>query len=359
MKPLKLVAANDTFGALNKTIELLQGNLALFITPPEINGLMPEVHGLPDEVHDDVALIVESSGSTGKPKRIELGSQALISSAEASAKHLGGSGQWLLALPINFIAGMNVLVRSVLAETQPVMMNTQLPFTAEAFARSALLMTGEKRFTSLVPAQLKKLAQLAEVDSDLHRVLRSFDAILIGGQAPDWDLVSRLRSEGIKIVVSYGMTETCGGCVYDGTPLEGVGIRVSSGVISISGPMLANGYSPWFETSDLGEFEYGNLKVLGRADRVIISGGLKVSLESIEAEALKIPGVEAVAAAGVSSEWGQSVGLVYVGSPEVSFDSLGKLSRAAKVAKVVRVANLPALPSGKPDLQAIKKLLDG
>ena len=148
MKPLRLIPANDTFRALSSCIEMLDGKIALFITEPELNGLMPEVHGLPDQVSDEVALIVESSGSTGTPKRIELSAQALKASAKASAERLGGEGQWLLALPTKFIAGINVLIRSVIADTQPVIMNTQLPFTADAFFRAASLMTEPKRFTS-------------------------------------------------------------------------------------------------------------------------------------------------------------------------------------------------------------------
>jgi O-succinylbenzoic acid--CoA ligase len=201
-------------------VDVLDNKTAGFITAPEVNGLMPEVHGLSDQVEDSVGLIVESSGSTGVPKRIELSSTALLASAEASAKRIG-SGQWLLALPVNFIGGANVLIRSVVADTQPVIMNTQLPFTAEAFVRGAALMT-ETRYTSLVPAQLAKLAQAAETDSFVFSELRKFEAILLGGQRPDWAVVESLRSKGVNIVISYGMTETAGGCVYDGVPLAGV-----------------------------------------------------------------------------------------------------------------------------------------
>ena len=107
-KPLKLVAANDPFSALIAVADALAGKVALFVTPPELNGLMPEVHGLPDSVDDSVAFIVETSGSTGTPKRVELSVAAALASAHASAKRLGGSGRWLLGLPINYVAGLNV-----------------------------------------------------------------------------------------------------------------------------------------------------------------------------------------------------------------------------------------------------------
>ena len=223
MKKLRVCGANDTFGALNLILDVLEGNCAGFISAPEVNGVLPEV-SLPEEVADDVGLIVESSGSTGSPKQIELSVAALRHSATASLARLGGPGQWLLALTPQFIAGVNVLTRSVLSDSQPVIMNTQVPFTTEAFVRGASLMEGERRYTSLVPAQLQRIA--AEVDSDafLFSTLRKFDAILVGGQAADFALVESLRAKGINIILSYGMAETCGGCVYDGVALDGVAI---------------------------------------------------------------------------------------------------------------------------------------
>ncbi len=357
MKNLKVVPANDTFGALNLMLEVLEGSCAGFISAPEVNGVAPELD-MPSEVDDSIGLIVESSGSTGSPKQIELSVDALKASAEASLARLGGPGQWLMALSPQFIAGANVLIRSVISDTQPVIMNTQVPFTTEAFVRGASLLDGPRRYTSVVPAQLQRIA--AEIDSDafLFSTLRKFDAILVGGQAADFALVEGLRAKGLNIVLSYGMAETSGGCVYDGVPLDGVGIAIRDGRIEISGPVLANGLGGSYLSSDLGEMVDGRLKVLGRADRVIISGGLKVALERVEEAALEIAGVEEVAACSVQSEWGESVGLVYSGSPEASFDQLSQaISQAAKPRKVVRVESLPRLLSGKPDLIACRELL--
>lgn len=357
MKPLRLIPANDTFRALSSCIEMLDGKLALFITDPELNGLMPEVNGLPEQVPSDVGLIVESSGSTGTPKRIEISVSALRASAEASAQRLGGSGQWLLALPTKFIAGINVLVRSVVADTQPIMMNAQLPFTSDAFFRAASLMTEEKRFTSLVPAQLARLLEAVRADAYSLALLRRFDAVLLGGQMPDPLVVAELRELGVNIVISYGMAETAGGCVYDGVPLDGVSVAIRDGRIAISGPTLANGLGEEFLSNDLGELVDGKLTILGRVDRVVISGGHKVSLEAVEQRASEIPGVLEVAAAAITTSWGESVGLAYVGSPEVDFKSLQELSLAAKPYRVLQVAELPMLQSGKPDLVAIAALL--
>lgn len=337
---------------------MLDDKIALFITEPELNGLMPEVNGLPDQVVHEVALIVESSGSTGIPKRIDLSVQALRASAEASAKRLGGHGQWLLALPTKFIAGINVLIRSVIADTQPIMMNAQLPFTADAFFRAACLMTAPKRYTSLVPAQLSRLLEAVRSDSYSLALLKRFDAILLGGQMPDLAVVSELRELGVNIVISYGMTETAGGCVYDGVSLDGVSLAIRDGRIAISSTTLANGLGAEFVTNDLGEILAGKLEVLGRADRVLISGGHKVSLEAVEQKAGQLAGVSEVAAAAITSDWGESVGLVYVGSAAVDFSTLGELSVAAKPKRVLQLETIPRLQSGKPDLVAITKLLN-
>ena len=382
-KPLKLVAANDAFGALVAFADVLDDKYALFITAPEVNGKMPETHGLPDEVDDDVALIVETSGSTGVPKKISLSRKALLASAHAASFALDAddySSQWLLALPTNYIAGANVLIRSVLAGTQPVIMNTSVPFTAEAFARSASLMTGARRYTSLVPTQLARLAAAINdpfspsgKNDFLLAQLRKFEAILVGGQAPQDEVVTALRDLGIKIVITYGMTETCGGCVYDGVALDGVQIDLVGSRIEISGKVLASEIDDdsgvqvlgeRFITNDLGEFdESGRLQILGRIDRVIVSGGLKISLDRVEELARAVPGVAELAATAIADqEWGQRVGIVYLGSPEVADEIAlalaNDLGPAGKPIRVVRTDGVPKLPSGKHDLQAIKRLFE-
>jgi O-succinylbenzoic acid--CoA ligase len=380
MIPLKLVAANDTFGALVALGEVLAAQQAVFITAPEVNGKMPETFGLPDEVEPGVGLIVETSGSTGKPKRVTLSREAILASANAAQVRLGGPGQWLLALPINFVAGANVLIRSLVADTQPVLMNTSVPFTAEAFARAASLMTGSRRYTSLVPTQLARLA--AAIDDPfstsgkndfLLAQLRKFDAILVGGQAPQDAIVAELKALGVNIVITYGMTETCGGCVYDGVPLDGVSVELVGSRVQISGKVLASEISDdsgaqavgsHFITNDLGEFdEDGKLHILGRIDRVIVSGGLKISLDRVEELARSVPGVAELAATAIADqEWGQRVGIVYLGSPEVADEIAlalaNDLGPAGKPVRVVRTDGVPKLPSGKHDLQAIKRLFE-
>lgn len=368
MPNLKLVAANDTVSALIAMADALAGQQTVFVTPPETNGLMPEVHGLPDFIDGDVALIVESSGSTGVPKRLELSRLALLASAAASDARLGGLGQWLLALPINFVAGANVLVRSLVAETQPVMMNPSLPFTAEGFSRAASMLSAERRYTSLVPTQLKRLLDQAPLDEFLLRQLQRFDAILVGGQAIDASLKAQARELNVNLVTSYGMTETCGGCVYDGIPLDGVEVTLDAeGQILIRGQVLAERVANeegWYQTNDLGQFdELGRLQILGRTNRVLNSGGLKVSLDAIEAAIREIGGVaDAAAIALADAEWGERAAVVYVGSPEVADyiagEALLSLGSAAKPVRVIRVASLPRLSNGKTDYLSLSSHFD-
>ena len=364
MLPLKQIAANDTFGVLNALIEVLDGKLALFVKPAQVGDAAPKPYDLPDDVGDDVALIVESSGTTGTPKQISLSLATLLASANASAEFLGASGQWLLALPANYIAGANVLIRSVVAGTQPILMNTTLPFTAEAFVRASMLLTHDHKFTSLVPTQLFRLAQVAKAEPSVLFALKQFTAILVGGQAADPALVASLREQGVKIVLTYGSTETAGGCVYDGVPLGGVHVSLSAdGRVSIDGPTLAKGVGKPFVTNDLGEIDAdGRLRVIGRADRVLVSGGLKVSLDQLEHAAMSVGGVtEAAALAITDAEWGHRAVLFYVGSPEVADylagEVLSLLGSAAKPVRVLRVGLLPRLATGKVDYLALQTLL--
>ncbi|MFM2025209.1 MAG: hypothetical protein RLZZ56_1222 [Actinomycetota bacterium] len=355
MKPLLLVGANDPVKALLALGNVLDGSQALFITPPEVNGLMPEVHGLPDEVDEKVGLIVESSGSTGTPKRLELSAKALTAAAKMSAKRLGVNGQWLLALPINYVAGAMVLVRSLVADTQPVLMNTSMPFTAEGFARAASLMTGERRYTSLVPAQLDRLLESLETEPTLLASLQRFDAILIGGQKPNRTTINALRKKDINIVTTYGMAETCGGVVYNGEPLDGVELSIlEDGLIAIDSPTLASNVKRPYITSDLGQFTDGKLYVKGRADRVVISGAHKLSLEAVEEWTLKQPGV--VSAAAVSAphpKFGETFVCFVTLADGANFDASKAhftLGVVAKSGQWKAIDALPTLMSGKPDL---------
>ena len=362
-KPLAVVPANDTVKALLVLADVIENKKAIFVSAPEINGVKPTIEQLPEEVPDTIACVVESSGSTGIPKRISISTAALLHAARAGQERLGPLGQWLLALPINFIAGQQVLIRSLLADQQPVIMNTSLPFTAEAFLRSALLMKNPIRYTSLVPTQLAKLVAEAEKDTVMLDTLKSFRAILVGGQLTPDELYDRALGLDLKVVLSYGMTETAGGCVYDGIPLDGVRLKIApDSRLLISGKTLAEGQDDWIFTNDLAELSPdGKLKIIGRAYRVIISGGLKLSLERVEYLGSLLPGVSEIAAVALEDQtWGQRVGIAYVGSPEVADDIANQLAHllgpAGKPIRVIRVDKLPKLPTGKPDNRMVAEL---
>ncbi|MEY4980984.1 MAG: hypothetical protein RL174_322 [Actinomycetota bacterium] len=373
-KPLKIISANDTFGALVAFGDMLAGKQAIFVNPiertgaSELSSKLPETYGLPDEVDDAIALIVETSGSTGIPKRIELSLTALVASSKASQDRLGGPGQWLLTLPINYIAGANVLIRSLFADSQPVLMNTAMPFTVDAFSRAASLMTGERRYTSLVPTQLVRLIDAAKMGDDYTLgLLRRFDAILVGGQALLPEAATSAEALGIRVIQTYGMTETCGGCVYDGVPLDGVDVDIYRGLLRISGSTLASNIETdegWFSTNDIGDLtDDDRWIVIGRADRVIKSGGIKISLDRVEQLASKVPGViELVASPITDREWGQRVGIVYVGSPEVADDIARALANdlgpAGKPIRVLRTDKIAKLPNGKVDFQTTARLFE-
>jgi len=331
------------------------------------------------DVPKRVAVVIETSGSTGAPKRAMLATNALLSGAAASAVALGGAGQWLLALPVHYIAGVQVLVRSIAAETSPLV----LPpghFDPQNFLSLAETMTEPMRYTALVPVQLARLLDAADDPAQLA-VLRRFTAILVGGQAIRPELITRAAELDVRVVRTYGASETSGGCVYDGVPIGDTLVRVVDGQLELSGSVLAEGYLDdpertadrfvvehgvrWYRTGDLGAIDpaSGRVTVLGRADNVIISGGEKVSLDAVERIVRSRPGFEqAVVVVADDAQWGQ-VPVVVLGQREgeaadlavVAASVVAVLGRAAKPARVVRVDQIPLLASGKTDRVALAR----
>ncbi len=256
-----------------------------------------------------MAVVVSTSGTTGVPKGAMLTASALTASAEATHARLGGPGQWLLALPAYHIAGLQVLVRSLIAGTTPV---TLLPGfdTAELPTAVAALGAG-RRYASLVAAQLDK----ALADAAAVAALAELDAVLIGGGPIPSGLAERASQAGVSVVRTYGMSETAGGCVYDGVPLDGVRVRIDTGGrILLGGSTLAKGYrNPpdpdpfaepgWFRTDDVGAVDdCGVLTVLGRVDDAISTGGLTVMPHLVESALAAHPAVADCAVFGVADE---------------------------------------------------------
>ena len=301
------------------------------------------------EVDDDVCAVVPTSGSTGAPRGVLLTAGCLTASARATAARVG-QGQWLLAVPTTHVAGLQVLVRSVLAGTKPVVLEG--PTTRGSFEAAAARLAAPRRLVSLVPTQLRRLLG--------SPALRSFDAVLLGGAAAPAGLLDAARRDGVRVVTTYGMTETSGGCVYDGVPLEGVEVDVRDR-IRLRGPVLARGYlagerfDGWFTTSDVGTWRDGRLVVLGRADDVVVTGGEKVAPTAVEDRLREHPSVVDAAVVGVPDhEWGQRVVAVVVLRGDLSLEQArdhvaGPLPRAAAPRELRVVDALPLLPSGKVD----------
>lgn len=326
-------------------------------------------------VAQNVALVIETSGSTGVPKRVALSADALLASAAASAGALGGQGQWLLALPAHYVAGAQVLVRSLAAETEPLYYGSG-HFDPGRFAGLVDELTNDLTYTSLVPVQLARLVEAVEQGSrEVARALRRFDGILVGGQSLAPELRERAERAGARILSTYGSSETAGGCVYDGAPIGTTVVREVGGLLEIGGPTLAEGYlgddgrtraafheadgQRWYRTGDLGRVDDGRVTVFGRADNVIISGGEKVLLDTVEHVVRGIPGLEAaVVVASDDDEWGQVPVVVVSATGRPDDDELlrevrgvvaGRVGRAAAPARIVTVEEFPLLSSGKPD----------
>ncbi|MDH6207401.1 AMP-binding protein [Aurantimicrobium minutum] len=327
------------------------------------------------EAPDGTALLIQTSGTSGKPKTVALSAAALRASALSAHERLGGPGQWLLALPLTYIAGMSVLVRSNESGTEPVFMPSG-PFDARTFLQSVSEMTGDRRYTALVPVQLARVLEEAEDNTEALESLRTLDAVLIGGQALEPDLRERAQALGVKIVTTYGSSETSGGCVYDGVPLLGVNVEIAedSGEILVSAPQLATEYVGdnqrtsdtfqnrngvvWYHTGDAGTLENGVLTVLGRLDRVITSGGLKIDLDAVEKVVRGISDCSQALVIHIpDSEWGVRPAVVVPGvdedaelSAQIYDEIVAELGRVAAPKVVCFIDEIPRLSSGKPDL---------
>ena len=329
-------------------------------------------------IDEDIALVVSTSGSTGKPKGAMLTPANLISSADATHQALGGEGQWLLAMPAAYIAGIQVLIRSMVAGVEPAYVDLTRGFNVAEFAARAheLAQTGERTYTALTPMQLAKATStLKGIDA-----LRAFSAVLVGGAATNPRLLESAAKLHINVVTTYGSSETSGGCVYNGRPIAGAHVKIVDGRIHLGGPMVARGYhrvdslpladdlkDGWFRTSDAGELEGGVLTVLGRTDNVISSGGLKLHPEVLEEELLRIDGVTAACVVGKQdARFGQRICAAYTGSAAVPdiLDALADAEDTSRIAhwqipkELKSVAALPQLGPGKVDRAAVLELFD-
>ncbi len=349
----RLAALLDAFAP--SAIESSEGRLRYASAP---SGGHPAIG-----VGPGTALVIATSGSTGVPKGTELSAAALLASARASLRRIGATEgeRWLCCLPAFHIAGIQVLVRSLLAGAEPVVVPRLEPGTLAASGCAHV---------AVVPTQLRRLVDAGED-------LTALRTVLLGGAPPGTGLVDAARAVGARVVTTYGMSETSGGCVYDGVPLDDVSVDIrADGRIRIAGPVLFSGYrlrpdltaaardGRWFVTSDLGELgPSGELRVRGRADDVINTGGEKVVAAEVEAALGSCAGVREAAVVGQPDpEWGEVVTAVVVpadpSAPPLLADVRAhvrtRLPGYAAPAALVLVPEIPMLPSGKPDRAALR-----
>lgn len=381
--PLPVPTGPDAASVLPRLARALAGGAPVAPYPAQAPAPALPRHsaaGLPD----DLAVVIGTSGSTGTPKLAMLGATALSASARGTHERLGGPGQWLLTLPAGHVAGVQVLLRSLDADTEPVVTDLGRGFTPGAFVSAAArLAPGHRHYTSVVPTQLGRLL----ADPAGARALTGFDAVLVGGAATPPLLRRRAEAAGVTVVTTYGMSETAGGCVYDGRALTGTRVRVDDeGRVHLGGATLAHGYlgrpdltfaafsvdragSRWFRTDDAGHLgDDGLLHVEGRLDDLVVTGGMKVAPRLVEeAAAEHVPGVgEAVVVGTPDPEWGQAVSLLVVpvagARPltvaEVRDHLRGHVPDHALPRRVTSAAAVPLRGPGKPDRRAVAGLFD-
>ena len=348
--------------------------------------------GPPHPIPDGTALVVSTSGSTGEPKGVVLSHRALEASTTASVERLGArhGDRFTLALPLHHVAGLQVLLRAWACGTEARIVPD--PGDAKQLVPQPADDPTEPEHISLVPTQLQRLVELGELPAG---ALRRWRTVLVGGAQLDPGLLARAEAAGATVVTSYGMTETCGGCVYDGEPLRDVEVEVrDDGRVRLRGPMLFSGYltavdpsaaepavtdaptpqvhlsgldpDGWFTTGDLGELHDGRLRVLGRHDDVIISGGENVPAQVITEALLQHPSLLDVAVIGVQDDqWGQRVVAVAVARDPTSPPALAELREhvadrfpvSYAPRQLVLTEQLPRDGLGKPTAAALLQLV--
>ena len=333
----------------------------------------------------DISIVCATSGSTGTPRGVLLSQRALEASALAFGTRFGTNNRWVISMPVHRIAGIMVLVRSMLHES-PFEIDPSVggarAFDAATFAETTKLAQrksaddGRALMVSLVPTQIARLLDAGSVGIE---ALQSYDLVLSGAAATPQPMQLRLRELGIKVSISYGMTETCGGCVFDGVPLAGVQIslgtkdEIEPGRITISGNVVASGYrlapqltelsfAPGqFQTQDTGNFDStGLLQILGRLDDVVIVGGVNVALSAVESLIRDHPLIKDVAVIDIQDDLWGSIPIAHLVTRAEVIDAASLISEiqdtirnqigsAAVPRGIYFATSLPMLDSGKID----------
>lgn len=374
LRPVGVGSGAAALSALPVIDDMLHGRVSVLPVPadsPEQTSQLTTALRAGEQINDDVAVVLSTSGTTGTPKGALLTASALRASAEATHDRLGGAGRWLLALPAHHVAGFQVLVRSVVAGTAPVAVPAA--FDAAELAAAVTALGSGRRYASLVAAQLDKALR----DPQATRALAELDAVLVGGGPMPAGVAERALAAGVSVVRTYGMSETAGGCVYDGAPLNGVGVKIDAdGRICLGGAIVAAGYrnpvapdpfaeAGWFRTDDLGVLGgAGELTVLGRVDDAISTGGLTVLPGLVEAALATHPAVSECAVFGVADErLGQRVVAAVVVEPGATITLAqlrshvsDTLAPTAAPRQMHIVAALPRRGIGKLDRRELSRM---
>jgi O-succinylbenzoic acid--CoA ligase len=312
---------------------------------------------------DEEPVVVETSGSSGEPKRVVLSRAAVLASVAATERRLGGAGPWLLALPATYVAGLQVIVRSLVAGRPPTLLEEHGSVASAVASR-------DLDFVSLVPTQLHRMLD----DPAETAALRTFRTVLLGGGPIDPGLRERAAVAGIPVVATYGSAETAGGCVYDGVALDGVGLAVDAdGRLRIAGPVLFDRYEGdpaltaqalvdgWFLTSDAARIDdEGRLQVLGRLDDMVVTGGVNVPAPAVARRLREHPAVAEAEVLGVADpEWGNRLVAFVVGALDLD-EARSWVAEAHPRSwaprQLVVVDALPLLANGKPDRVRLREL---
>ncbi|HIW95700.1 MAG TPA: AMP-binding protein [Candidatus Corynebacterium gallistercoris] len=399
----RIISASRFREALDSCRALLNKQIALLPLPADWKVSTPDLPSLMGATHTTLpagTLIACTSGSTGTPKGAQLGPEQLEASYNATHSFLhesfsGRPGPWLLALPAHHIAGIQVILRSLRSGFEPLLASHlahSTPFTPAGFIDDVAALRRhyptEHLYTSLVPAQLERIA----TDRGAVAALTEFTCVLAGGAAVRPALAEQLRAAGVTIVESYGSSETAGGVVYDGRAIPGARVTIEDadergvGTVVVAGPMVARGYlnvpgfpafaSGSYRTSDIGVFgRDATLRILGRADGAVNSGGYKVLPEEVEdAIHSHVPGVVATVAVGVDyPELGQAVHAVIefresgtqvplADEPveitrEVREALRGAVARHLVPKRAWRVRQIPLIGPGKVDRRGVAELV--
>ena len=324
----------------------------------------------PDEPLEDdrTAVVLATSGSTGNPKGVLLSAEGLLSLNPWRDE----PSTWVAAIPLTSAGGLNVLTRALASGSSYVGVDSLAgarPFTPAGFATAttAAMTHGLQLRTSLVPAQVRRLLG----DAQGVEALQGYATILVGGAGLDSQVRDAAAGHGISLISTYGMTETCGGCVYDGAPLEGVTVGIDSDSrVTLGGPSIALGYrhqpaltaahftDEGFLTSDLGEFRDGTLRILGRVDDVVTVNGVNVSVAAIEAQLRTDANVSDCAVVALDDPERGSRLIAFICGANIDAEALGdlvteRLGVAARPRAFTTIEHLPTLPGGKTDRQAL------